>query len=160
MRVSRVRLSQRLVSLSAPSQAGLHRTGNPLAKAGRFIGVNYYKARQHSDTKKFKWTSVNDHKAYLEPPCTDENDEGHDTAEAAERHFYDHEAANLRTGKISSAQHPCKHPAHGTEEVWTQQFMEGRLLGSMTMLCDEHLNPEGWMAANPFTPGIEIAASW
>jgi len=49
--------------------------------------MNYYKARQHKDTKKWKYTMVNDGKIYEVGYCATEGCKGHDTPEEACEHY-------------------------------------------------------------------------
>lgn len=123
--------------------------------------MNYYQARQRKD-KRWDFTCRNDDQIWPVPPCS-EHEDGHATADEADRHFYDYEAAHLRDYAIKDALHPCEHPDHKDgEPVWTAKGLQSRHLGEF-LLCDEHRTPEGWQAVRPPEPklgGLYIISSY
>jgi len=118
--------------------------------------VNYREARQRTTDGRWDWTNMNDKVVTTAAPCTDHSD-GHATQEEADRHFYDHEVANLREFHLEGTQHHCA--VDGCDN-WTGGGLESRWLGQGTMLCEDHDSRDGWMAANPFSSPIHIIASW
>lgn len=115
--------------------------------------MNYYKASQHQETKKWAFTYVNDGKCFLASCCTDHEGK-HETQEEAERCFYDHQILHLRDFELQDSQRKC-----AVCGAWTSRGLESRMLGDK-MLCELHRNKNGFMHAYPFTPGIQGAASW
>lgn len=145
--------------------------------------MNYHQARQRTDGK-WAWTTMNDGRISTSGGCvtwpegqpeTIEEAVGpnrkpigephaHETREEAERCFYDYEAGRLREHSGPEAErHRCEwaHTVTGTRcENWTSKWLEPRLLGGMSWLCDEHRTAWHWRALHPFTPNISITASW
>lgn len=125
--------------------------------------MNYHQARQlgpeSENPGKWNWSTRNGDRIWTAAPCSrpDGSRDDHDTQEEAERHFYDHEANNLREVTYTTADR-CQGP-HDGEAPWTDKSLEARLLGHAS-LCDEHRNADGWRLINPFHPGIQITASW
>lgn len=119
--------------------------------------MNYHQARQRKSDGRWDWSTRNDESIWTAMPCSNHED-GHGTAEDAERHFYDYEAANLREMHTASASR-CE-GLHDGDAPWTDRALKSRLYGSLAYLCDEHRNREGWERVNPFRPGIQITASW
>lgn len=115
--------------------------------------MNYYRAIQHTTSKRWSFGFFNDHKAYLANCCRDHEGK-HETREEAERCFYDDQIARAREISIQDQQLKCRVCGD-----WTAKGMETPM-HHMEMLCDKHLNKDGLMQAYPFRPGIEGAASW
>ena len=114
------------------------------------------------DNKGYRW---------MENPCP-----GHDTADEAERHYYEWQADHLR----ETTMRPASNVADGRflceAMVLDAMHINGKPEGSgrrskcerltlnglgiegdmmdVAMLCDEHRNKEGWMSARPFQAGI------
>lgn len=81
---------------------------------------------------------------------------GHDTAEEAERHYYEYMADHLFEEGLKARSdlvdgrykcEVCDAPTLRTLRV------EGQIAGNVP-LCDEHCNRKGWMQARPFSPGM------
>lgn len=127
--------------------------------------MNHYQARQREHDKRWDWTSMNDEVIRRWPPCTD-HDDGHATAELAERHFFDYEATHLKEGSVGDdEQHRCEYADKETRTRcpnWTDKWLEGRLWGRRPFLCDDHRNPATWqyLTAPETWGGIQIVASW
>jgi hypothetical protein len=121
--------------------------------------VNYYQARQRATDGRWNFTNMNDGKVYIEPCCIAHEAEGHATAEEADRDFYEYNVANLRDYSLLNAQHPCAHPSHIAEQVWTAKGLGARMFGD-ALLCDEHRTPEGYREAIPFYSPIQITSSY
>ena len=117
--------------------------------------MQYYQARQRKSDGRWDWTGMHDKVVTARPPCSDHED-GHATAEEAERHFYDYEVENLKPVKLRDEMRRCSFP--GCLD-FTQDGFESRYLG-LQMLCIGHCTKLGWVAAHPFKPGITVAASW
>ncbi len=114
--------------------------------------MNYYQARQRKDGV-WHWTVMNDGVVQASAPCT--QDCQHKTAEEAERHFYEHEMANLRQTEYDSWR---KCEVAGCEALSNKSLTPRH--GSHVTLCDAHRTAEQYRAFRPFEPGIQIASSW
>jgi hypothetical protein len=82
--------------------------------------------------------------------------EGHDTKEEAERCYYEYCLDHVRESTMANQQIRCEFPGC---ENWSHKLlgnpgMSGLFSGFV--LCDEHRNREGLMAAKPFKPEIII----
>lgn len=137
--------------------------------------MNYDEARQIAPTPDslggWHWTTMNDGRIRTAAPCRLYTGPvrsvadmmrapvrgsdfttcaPHETREEAERHFYDYSREEAMAHEVdiswSNCRYPeCKNPANHALGV-------GRLdlFGSLTPLCDDHRNANGWEAANPF----------
>lgn len=113
--------------------------------------MNYYEARQTKDKLYWRWTCMNDRQIWTSTPCTE--DCKHQTKEEAERHYYDHLVASLRTVEFQSAQ---KCAVCG---AWTPKGLQPAKSMEVCHLCDEHLAPENWQKEFPFKIGTQITSS-
>lgn len=117
--------------------------------------MNYYQARQRQSDRRWDWTVRNDDRYYRIAPCVD-HDDGHETREEAERHWWDWATAELRESTLIDQQRPC-----AVCRAWTDLLAESRdgHLGPVS-LCETHRNTEGLRQAAPFHPGTSITSSW
>lgn len=96
---------------------------------------------------------------------------GHATAEEAERCFYDYEKSKGVQWRTSTQASRCR-----ICDAWTPDNLEGagNLINPIEYVCREHFedtlsigpfriaqSAEEWLwERHPFSPGIQIAASW
>jgi len=113
--------------------------------------MNYYEARQTKDKQFWHWTCLNDGRVWPSTPCT--SDCQHKTQEEAERHYYEHLVASLRTVTFESAERcfVCG--------VWTPKALQPKGDMKVSYLCDEHLTKENWIREYSFKTGIRNISS-
>ena len=124
--------------------------------------MNYYGARQvdpkanKPDAGKWRFTVRNDNVIWATGPCS--TCPGHDTAEEAERHFYDGEIESARYDIEGNRDLRLRCAVCDAETFHGAEF---GLIGwnDFVPLCDEHRNRDGLMTAKPFRPGQQIIAS-
>ena len=115
--------------------------------------MNYLQAREAKGENGkgsglWRFTQRNDNQIWAIGYCA-EDCAGHDTAEGAERHWYDYEMDHARYDvAFSGAQYPCV-----VCQAWTA--MGARLPDGYEthVLCDEHRNRAGLDQIRPFVPG-------
>lgn len=127
--------------------------------------MNYYKAFQKKPEHGGGWAFMGLNRregAHIECACT-WDDEGHETAEAAERCFWEHaQKQGVKWSEQSQASRCviC--------DEWTPHLLDFQhrlLFGSTDPVCPSHFTDDDAAAAwmwdrHPFRPGIEMAASW
>lgn len=123
--------------------------------------MNYDQAREirnkdGNPSGKWHFTRMNDGQIWPIGFCR-ENCPGHDTAEEAEKHWYDYECSilvvdNFHNPAVADDRERCEVP--GCEQ-WTNHRMRPQGdYGAGPRLCGAHLNVEGYKLARPFEPGI------
>jgi hypothetical protein len=73
--------------------------------------MNYYAARQHQETKKWKYTMANDGKVYEVGYCAKKDCPGHDTPEEAQEHYKQYMLDNnlqFHNPEDGDTMHKCK----------------------------------------------------
>lgn len=116
--------------------------------------VNYYAARKRKTDGRWDWSRMNDGQIVAAGPCVD-HDDGHDTKEGAELHYWEWTTAGFTVHQAAGQQRPCEKC-----ETWTSQFIELADGGNLAFLCPEHTNVEAVRELVPFEAGIQIASSW
>ena len=127
--------------------------------------MNYYKAVEKKSEHGGGWAFMGLNRrqgAHIECACS-WDDAGHASAEDAERCFWEHA---LSRGIKWSEQGQASRCAVCND--WTPDMLDHRhrlLFGQTEFVCRSHFESDDeaaeWMRErHPFTPGIEMAASW
>lgn len=116
--------------------------------------MNYAQARQRESDKRWDWTTMNDGRVWRSAPCTD-HDDGHATAEEAERHFWESEVSDgWRVEQMAGTQREC-----AICGAWTQDLV--RLHDGYTsfVLCPDHQDRASIETVHPFSTGRQLMHS-
>ena len=114
--------------------------------------MNYEGARQRESDGRWDWTNMRDGAIWRSGPCRDHED-GHETQEEAERHFYDNALLTMEETN-SSSWHGC-----AVCDTPTKGWLGNRGLGGAipeTPLCDEHRTVAVIVDIHPFVPGLKL----
>jgi hypothetical protein len=112
--------------------------------------MNYAQARQRESNKRWDWTVRNDDRIWRSGPCAAHED-GHATAEEAERHYWEWETdpATYHVGEYAGTQHECL-----ICKAWTSAYVRLRDGYTSFVLCPGHQDRASVEQVHPCTPGM------